>query len=47
MAQAKRKNTTAFLKTADAKLFKLHDEFCRAYAAVLKCQDAGQSSHRH
>jgi len=43
MAQAKRKNTTAFLKTADAKLNKLHDEFCRAYAAVLKCQDGGQS----
>jgi hypothetical protein len=43
MAQAKRKNTTAFLKTADAKLYKLHDEFFRAYAAVLKRQDGGQS----
>jgi len=41
MAQAKRKNTTAFAKTADAELFKLHDKFHSAYAAVLQLQAAG------
>jgi hypothetical protein len=35
MSQAKRKTTTAYAKTADAELFKLHDKFCKAYAAVL------------
>jgi hypothetical protein len=41
MAQAKRKNITAFAKTADAELFKLHDKFCKAYAAVLHYRAAG------
>jgi hypothetical protein len=34
MAEAKRKNTTAFVKTADAELFKLHDTFVKAYATM-------------
>src|SRR5438034_207163 len=34
LAQAKRKNTTAFAKTADAKLFKLHDTFVKAYETM-------------
>ena len=34
MAQAKRKNTTAFAKTADDKLFKLHDAFVKAYETM-------------
>src|ERR1700722_19162572 len=41
MAQAKRKNTTAYAKTADAELFRLHDKFCKAYAAVLFYRNAG------
>jgi hypothetical protein len=41
MAQAKRKNTTAYAKTADAELFTLHDKFCKAYTAVLYYQRAG------
>jgi hypothetical protein len=39
MARAKRNNTTAYAKTADAELFRLHDKFCKAYAAVLQCGD--------
>jgi hypothetical protein len=34
MARAKQKNTTAFATTADAKLFKLHDTFVKAYATM-------------
>ncbi|SRR6266404_74379 len=34
MAQAKSKNTTAFAKTADAHLFKLHDTFVKAYETM-------------
>jgi hypothetical protein len=34
MAQAKRKYTTAFAQTADAKLFKLHDAFVKAYETM-------------
>jgi hypothetical protein len=41
MAQAKRKNTTAYAKTADAELFRLHDKFCKAYAAVLFYRKGG------
>src|SRR6266404_2399849 len=41
MAQAKRKNTTASAKTADVELFKLHDKFCKAYAAVLQYREGG------
>jgi hypothetical protein len=41
MSKAKRKTTTAYAKTADADLFKLHDAFCKAYAAVLVYQKAG------
>jgi hypothetical protein len=41
MAQAKRKNTTAYAKTADAKLFKLHDDFCKTYNTVLAFSAAG------
>ncbi len=44
MAQAKRKNTTAYAKTADAELFKLHDKFCKAYAAVLQLRGGGAGS---
>src|SRR4051812_29828240 len=35
MTQARRKTTTAYAKTADADLFKLHDKFCKAYGGVL------------
>jgi hypothetical protein len=41
MSQAKRKITTAYAKTADAELFRLHDKFCKAYAAVLFYKKAG------
>jgi hypothetical protein len=41
MSQAKRKNTTAYAKTADAELFRLHDKFCKAYSAVLFYRKAG------
>ncbi|THD76155.1 MAG: hypothetical protein E7813_00150 [Bradyrhizobium sp.] len=36
MAQAKRKHITGYAKTVDADLFKLHDRFCDAYAAMKK-----------
>jgi hypothetical protein len=42
-ARAKQKNTTVYAKTADADLFKLHDKFCKAYAAMLSSQRAGGS----
>jgi hypothetical protein len=32
MSKAKRKTTTARIETADDALFKLHDDFCAAYA---------------
>ena len=35
MAKAKRKSTAPVIKTADDTLFKLHDNFCRAYSAML------------
>jgi hypothetical protein len=38
MARAKRKTTTSTVKTADDALFKLHDNFCKAYSAVLSLQ---------
>jgi hypothetical protein len=44
MAQAKRKTTTAPAQTADADLFKLHDAFCKTYAAVLQLRGGGAGS---
>jgi hypothetical protein len=44
MSKAKRKTTTAYAKTADAELFRLHDKFCKAYAAVLFYKKAGGGS---
>ena len=41
MSKAKRKTTTAYAKTADAELFRLHDKFCKAYSAVLYYRKAG------
>jgi hypothetical protein len=41
MSKAKRKTTTAYAKTADAELFRLHDKFCKAYSAVQFYQKAG------
>lgn len=41
MAQAKRKNTTAYAQTADANLFKLHDAFCKAHATMLQLRAIG------
>jgi hypothetical protein len=39
MSKAKRKTTTPRVKTADDALFKLHDNFCWAYAAMLQLED--------
>jgi hypothetical protein len=39
--KAKRKTTTAYATTADAELFRLHDKFCEAYAAVAYYKKAG------
>jgi hypothetical protein len=44
MAQAKRKNTTAFAKTADAKLFKLHDTFYKAYETMQQYEGGEEES---
>ena len=41
MSKTKRKTTTAYAKTADAELFRLHDKFCKAYSAVLYYRKAG------
>ena len=41
MSKAKRKTTTAYAKMADAELFRLHDKFCKAYAAVLFYRNGG------
>ena len=41
MSKIKRKHITAYAKTADAELFRLHDKFCKAYAAVLFYRNGG------
>jgi hypothetical protein len=45
MAPAKRKTTTAYAKTADADLFKLHDKFCKAYSDMLSLQAGAAVDH--
>src|SRR5258708_7934674 len=44
MAKAKAKNTTAFATIADAKLFKLHDTFVKAYATMQQYEGGARVS---